>query len=390
MSVTYPQGFLASGTAAGIKDSGNPDMAVVAVSGPAPGVAAATFTTNLSAAAPVVVSRGNLARSKHRVSAVLLTSGNANAATGATGHAHALASVAALGVELGVPPEQVLVCSTGLIGIPFPIDKVLAKIPEAAKELQGDQAAGVRAAEAIMTTDTFAKVATHEIEGVRFGGIAKGAAMIAPNMATMLAVVTTDAVVSQEALAAALSRAVEMSFNRITIDGCTSTNDTVIAIASAASGINLGDEELAEGIIAICSSLASQIVFDAEGATKLIKVRCWGATSESDALAVARKIAESSLVKCSFFGMDPYWGRVLSEVGSAGVGVAMEEVSVAYGPITVYAKSEELQVDREALAEIMAAREVTLGVSVGAGPFEATVLTADLTPAYIAENMRTS
>ena len=390
MSVTFPRGFLASGTAAGIKASGNPDMAIVAIDGTEPGVAAATFTTNLSAAAPVVVSRANLAQSGNLASAVLLTSGNANAATGASGEAKARASVACLATELKVPYEHVLVCSTGLIGIPLPIDKVLAQIPGAVGELDGDEEAGLDAAKALMTTDTFAKIAKYEIDGARFGGIAKGAAMISPNMATMLAVITTDAIVSQGVLAHALSRAVERSFNRITIDGCTSTNDTVIAISSSASGVALSDAALYEGISAICSSLASQIVFDAEGATKLIKVRATGAQSEADALAVARKIAQSSLVKCSFFGMDPYWGRVISEVGSSGVAVAMEEVSVSYGDLMVYSKTEELEVNRDLLAQIMAAREIELGVSLGSGDFEATIITADLTPAYIAENMRTS
>ncbi|MDA8116194.1 MAG: bifunctional glutamate N-acetyltransferase/amino-acid acetyltransferase ArgJ [Actinomycetota bacterium] len=390
MSVTYPLGFVASGVASGIKPARRKDMALVATSDWHAGAAAATFTQNLAAAAPVVVSRQNLAASGGRVAAVLLTSGNANAATGAEGEVGARRAVEALASVAGVHPDQVLICSTGLIGIPWPVEKALEGIPRAHGELAGGEESGLAAAEAMMTTDTFAKTAVHEVGSVRFGGIAKGAAMIAPNMATMLAVVTTDAKATPEQLARVLGEAVEMSFNRITIDGCTSTNDTVVIIASGASRQELSDEELSRGVRAVCDSLASQIVFDAEGSTKLIRVTCKGAETEDDALAVARKVAESSLVKCSFFGKDPYWGRVVSEVGTARVDVDMTQVSVAYGGITVYAHLEELDHDREAVGRAMEAREIDLEVAIGDGAASATILTADLTPAYIAENMRTS
>ncbi len=390
MSVTYPLGFVASGVASGIKPSRRKDMALVATSDWRPASAAATFTQNLAAAAPVVVSRRNLTASRGHVAAVLLTSGNANAATGAEGEAGAQRAVEALASVAGVRPEEVLICSTGLIGIPWPVEKALEGIPRAHGELAGGEQAGLGAAEAIMTTDTFAKTAVYEIGGVRFGGIAKGAAMIAPNMATMLAVVTTDAKASPDQLARSLGRAVDMSFNRITIDGCTSTNDTVVLMSSGASRKELSEEELAKGVRAVCDSLAAQIVFDAEGSTKLIRVTCNGAATEDDALAVARKVAESSLVKCSFFGKDPYWGRVVSEVGTAGVDLDIAKVSVSYGGVTVYSRLEELDFDREAVGGVMEAREIDLVVDLGEGEASATIITADLTPAYIAENMRTS
>ena len=390
MSVTYPSGFVASGVASGIKPSRHKDMALVATSDWHAAAAAAAFTQNLAAAAPVVVSRQNMAASAGQVAAVLLTSGNANAATGVEGEAAAKRAVEALAAVAGVHPSRILICSTGLIGIPWPVEKALEGIPRAHGELAGGEEAGLSAAEAIMTTDTFAKTAVNEVGSVRFGGIAKGAAMIAPNMATMLAVVTTDAKATSEQLARVLGHAVERSFNRITIDGCTSTNDTVVIMASGASRQELSDEELISGVLAVCESLASQIVFDAEGSTKLIRVTCTGAETEDDALAVARKVAESSLVKCSFFGKDPYWGRVISEVGTAGVDLDMTQVSVAYGGITVYANLEEVGYDREALGRVMEEREIDLEVAVGDGAASATVITADLTPAYIAENMRTS
>ena len=390
MSVTYPSGFVASGVASGIKPSRHKDMALVATSDWHAAAAAATFTQNLAAAAPVVVSRQNLTASAGQVAAVLLTSGNANAATGVEGEAAAKHAVEALAAVAGVHPSQILICSTGLIGIPWPVEKALEGIPRAHGELAGGEEAGLSAAEAIMTTDTFAKTAVNEVGSVRFGGIAKGAAMIAPNMATMLAVVTTDAKATSEQLARVLGHAVEMSFNRITIDGCTSTNDTVVIMASGASRQELSDEELTAGVLAVCDSLASQIVFDAEGSTKLIRVTCTGAETEDDALAIARKVAESSLVKCSFFGKDPYWGRVISEVGTAGVDLDMTQVSVAYGGITVYANLVEMGYDREAVGRVMEGREIDLEVTVGDGAASATVITADLTPAYIAENMRTS
>ncbi len=390
MSVTFPLGFRASGVASGIKESGALDLAVVASETARLYSAAGTFTKNLAAAAPVLLSKLHLESTAGYVSAILLSSGNANAATGKKGDADALSSASTLAGFLGAKPTEVLVASTGLIGIPLPIQRLIGGIPNVVESLGSDQENGLIAAKALMTTDTFPKVATFEIRGVRFGGIAKGAAMISPNMATMLAVVTTDSIASPETLSTVLGKAVDESFNRITIDGCTSTNDSVFVMASGKSGIELSVDELQLGITMICKDLAGQIVFDAEGATKVIFVDVTGAKNEADALRVARKIAESSLVKCSFFGKDPYWGRVLSEVGSSGVDLDISKVSIAYGDEVVYQNLEELAFDKGYVENVMQDHEIHLVVDLGAGTSDATIITADLTPAYIAENMRTS
>lgn len=390
MSVTYPKGFQASGTACGIKTNGNLDLAIIASSTGESYPSAATFTQNLAAAASVRLSRSHLDTSLGYTAAVLLSSGNANAATGTKGDADALASANLLAGELGVEVEQILVASTGLIGIPMPIDRLLSGIPLGVKSLGDRDDHGLVAAKALMTTDTFAKVASFEHKGVRFGGIAKGAAMISPNMATMLAVITTDAQADAKSLSDALSQAVDQSFNRITIDGCTSTNDSVFVLASGQSEIDLGQSDLFLGISAICNDLAKQIVFDAEGATKVIFIEVSGAKTVDDAVTIGRKIANSPLVKCSFFGQDPYWGRVLSEVGSAGVALDITRVSISYGDTVVYKDTQECKFDSEHLTKLMSNREIHLGVDVGCGNATATITTADLTPAYIAENMRTS
>ncbi len=256
MSVTFPKGFRASGSAVGIKDGGRLDAALIVTEDSEPAVAAATFTTNLAAASPVRLSRRNLESSGGRAVGVLMTSGNANAANGKRGDADASASLKALSDELKVDPQLLLVASTGLIGIPMPIDRLLSGIPTCVASLGGGSESSYDAAKAIMTTDTYAKTAEFEIDGVRFGSVAKGAAMIAPNMATMLALITTDALVTSEVLGEALGRAVDKTFNRITIDGCTSTNDTVFALASGKSGKTLEISQLQMALDVVCSSLA--------------------------------------------------------------------------------------------------------------------------------------
>ncbi|CAG4930954.1 MULTISPECIES: bifunctional glutamate N-acetyltransferase/amino-acid acetyltransferase ArgJ [Acidithrix] len=390
MSVTFPGGFRASGVSAGIKESNKADMALVVSEDCRPYVSAGTFTTNLSAAAPVKLSKANLALSKGEMVGVLLTSGNANAATGKRGDEAAKRSLERLGELLGVDPTSLMVASTGLIGIQMPVEKLIGGLEGAVDSLGATLQDGTLAAEAMMTTDTFAKTSTYEINGVKFGGIAKGAAMIAPNMATMLAMVTTDAQVNRDDLAEGLFRAVDATFNRITIDGCTSTNDSVFVMASGKSGRSLSAGELYQGLYSICYDLARQIVFDAEGATKLIEVAVTKAASVDDALAVARKIAESSLVKCSFFGEDPYWGRIISEVGTAGVDLDIDRVTIRYGGIMLYSDGEEILVDPSTTAAVMALREIHLEVDLSCGIESASIITADLSPAYIAENMRTS
>jgi glutamate N-acetyltransferase/amino-acid N-acetyltransferase len=388
MSVTAAKGFAASGAVAGIKASGAADLSlVVALNGAVP--AAATFTTNKAAAAPVQVSRANIAASNGRVGAVILNSGCANAATGPDGLAAARATTGHVAKALRLADNEVLVCSTGLIGIPLPADKILAAVPGLVASLGESEADGLAAAEAILTTDTHAKQVVVTSGDVTVGGMVKGAGMIAPNMATMLAVLTTDAKVSSEDLARALRAAVEVSFNELTVDGCTSTNDTVIAMASGLSS-ELDHDELVRVLTLACQDLAMQLADDAEGTTRVCKVHVRGARSYEDARRAGRRVAESLLVKTSFFGADPYWGRVLSELGSSGADFDLEKVTIAYGESVVFANGGEVPHDREAAASYMSAKLFELHCDLGLGSEQATILTTDLGHGYIDENMRTS
>lgn len=390
MSVTAPGGFVAAGVHCGVKaDPAALDLALVATDDGRAVTAAAVFTTNKAPAAPVEVSRAHLAATGGRAAAVILNSGNANAATGSTGRNHAEHTCALVAEALGCAPEEVLVCSTGLIGIPLDIDAVASGVAPLAQARSADPAAGVAAATAILTTDTVAKQVVVNRPGFTIGGMAKGAAMLAPNMATMLAVLTTDAAVGSADLAAALGVAVGHSFNELTVDGATSTNDTVMVLSggrgSAPSGTVFRDA-LAEA----CASLAAQMADDAEGATKVVTVQVVGAATDDDAARAARKVAESQLVKCSLYGADPYWGRIISELGSAGVTFDPDLVSVAYGGITVCAGGVAAGHDGAALASHMAGRQVEIVADLGLGAGHASLLTNDLTPGYIDENMRTS
>lgn len=387
MSVTAPAGFVASGVAAGIKASGAPDLALVATADAQPVVAAATFTSNKLAAAPVVVSRRHLAATGGRAAAVLLNSGNANAANGATGVEHAERMAAATAEALGCAREHVLVCSTGLIGIPFPIEVVEAGVPvvAAARTPEG----GPDAARAIMTTDTVAKETLVVRPGFTVGGMAKGAAMLAPDMATMLAVLTTDASVDGASLQQALQAGVDASFNRVVSDGCTSTNDTVILLASGLAGpVVAGD--LAAAVEEACFSLAAQMVGDAEGATKVVRVEVVGAASAEDADRGARAIARSQLTKCSWYGEDPYWGRIGSDLGSAGIAFDPDAFSIAYGGTVVASRGINIAHDAEVVAAHLAGRHLRITADLGLGDGSAFVLTNDLTHAYIDENRGTS
>lgn len=387
MSVTSPAGFVAAGLHCGIKPSGRPDLSFVGTADGRPVSVAATFTQNKMTAQPVQVSQAHLRATGNRAAAVILNSGNANAANGATGMDHAERMCAATAAALGCRPEEVLVCSTGLIGIPFPIDVVEAGIPRVVAARRAD--GGTEAAEAIMTTDTVRKEIHIAQPGFSVGGMAKGAAMLAPNMATMLAVLTTDAAVEPDVLQQILRAGVERSFNRMSVDGCTSTNDTVILMASGAAGpVDPGD--LAKVVEVACFSLANQMVGDAEGATKVVTVSVTGAVSDADALAGARKVADSQLCKCSWYGCDPYWGRIASELGSAGIAFEQSKVSVAYGDILVAQGGVEVAHDAAALKEYMAGREIIINAHLGLGGGGAWLLTNDLTHAYIDENMGTS
>jgi glutamate N-acetyltransferase/amino-acid N-acetyltransferase len=375
--------------ACGIKDSGQPDLALVATAEGRAVTAAAVFTTNRACAAPVQVSRRHLAGTGGRAAAVVLNSGNANAATGVPGLEAAAASCAGVAAALGCDAAEVLVCSTGLIGIPMDAAPIVGASARLVAGTTADAAGGERAARAIMTTDTRSKQTSIDGGGFTVGGMAKGAAMLAPDMATMLAVLTTDAEVDEPGLRAALGAAVDRSFNSLSVDGCTSTNDTVIVLAGGSAGPVPADA-LAAALAAGCLDLASQMAMDAEGATKLVRVTVTGAASEAEARAAARKVAQSQLCKCSWYGQDPYWGRVASELGSAGVAYDHDRLAVAYGGVTVARGGVSVAHGADAIAGVMASREIDLTADLGLGGGRWTILTNDLTHGYVDENMGTS
>ncbi len=303
MSVTKAKGFSASGMSCGIKESGDPDLSiVVATDGPV--AAAGVFTTNLATAAPVQLSRRHLAATSGYARGVILNSGCANAATGAPGLAAAEATCAAVAKRLGAKSEEILVCSTGLIGIDLPVNKILTHVDELVSSMGSEEADGLRAAEAILTTDTHAKQVVVQGDGFVVGGMAKGAGMIAPNMATMLVVLTTDAKVEPELLRQALVHGVADSFNELIVDGCTSTNDTVILLASGEAG-EVDREEFEDAVARACTDLALQLADDAEGTTRVALITVRGAKSIADAKLAGRRVALSLLVKTSLFGVIP-------------------------------------------------------------------------------------
>jgi glutamate N-acetyltransferase/amino-acid N-acetyltransferase len=388
VSVTAARGFVASGIACGIKPDGVPDLALVATDDGRPVSAAAVFTRNGAAAAPVVVSRRHLDATGGRAAAVVLNSGNANAATGESGIADARRTCELVADALGCASEEVLVCSTGLIGIPLPFSPVEAGI-DLLVAARSDGEGGALAARAIMTTDTRAKQTVQRAGPVTVGGMAKGAAMLAPDMATMLAVLTTDADVTAAQLREQLGAAAEQSFNTLSVDGCTSTNDTVIVLAGGQAG-RPDPETFGAALTSACVDLARQMAGDAEGATKVVTVRVTGAVDDGDAARAARKVAESQLVKCSLYGEDPYWGRIVSELGTSGATFELDRVSVSYGGITVARGGVACTHDGAGVRAHMAGRLLEVHADLGLGGGCATVLTNDLSHAYIDENMRTS
>jgi len=389
VSVTVPEGFAAAGGAAGIKAGAALDVAVVVTADGNAVPAAGVFTANLAAAAPVQVSRAHLAATGGHAAGVILTSGNANAATGEAGRLAARQLCADVAAGVGATEQQILVCQTGLIGIPFPIGLVSPEIAPIVAARSSDDGAGEAAALAIMTTDTVPKQTVVRGEDFVVGGMAKGAAMLAPNMATMLAVCTTDAAVDAATLHKALGEAVARSFNAISVDGCTSTNDTVLVLASGRAGAP-SPGALTEALTEACDDLARQMVADAEGATKVAHVCVRGAESDAAAHQAARKVAESMLVQCSLFGADPYWGRVVSELGSAGTPFDIDRVSVAYGGVVVCAAGVAAAHDEAAVAAHMAGRHVQIDCDLGLGSGRAVVLGTDLSYGYIDENRTTS
>lgn len=398
MSVTAAAGFEAGGLASGIKASGAADLAMVATDDRRPVPAAGVFTSNLVAAAPVLVSREHL--EDGRASAVVLNSGNANAATGAAGRADARRMCDLTAEALGCASADVLVCQTGLIGIPMPMAPVEVGIPELGAALAGDAARAAAAADAILTTDTVRKETRRPLDlagsSAVIGGMAKGAAMLSPAMATMLAVLTTDAAIEPDALRVAVADAVDRSFNALSVDGCCSTNDTVLVLASGRAGtaqIAAGTPAAAQFASVLgdaCRDLARQMAADAEGATKLVRLEVRGAGSVRDARVAARGVANSQLVQCSLYGNDPYWGRVLSELGASGARFDPERVSIAYQGVEVCRDGVAAPHDRDALAASMARREIEIVCDLRAGDAEAEILFTDLTHAYVDENMGTS
>ena len=389
MSVNAPRGFVAVGGYAGIKAAKAHDVAVVATADGKAVPAAGVFTSNLAAAAPVQVSRAHLAATAGKAAGVILTSGNANAATGVPGREAAERLCTAVAGDIGATAEEILICQTGLIGIPFPIDHVIPEIEPIVMARTERAESAAQAARAIMTTDTVPKEVVVEGEGFTVGGMAKGAAMLAPNMATMLALCTTDAVVDPAVLQAALREAVAASFNTITVDGCTSTNDTVLVLANGL-GARPSPSALTSALYEACRSLAEQMVDDAEGATKVAHVHVRGAVSDEAAHIAARKVADSMLVQCSLFGEDPYWGRIISELGSAGTPFDIDRVLLAYGTTVVCAGGVGVPHDAAAVAAHMAGRHIVLECDLGLGSGESVVLGTDLGYGYIDENRTTS
>lgn len=378
MSVTSPQGFRAAGVTAGLKASGRPDVALVVNDGP-DHHAAAVFTSNRVEAAPVTWSRQVVADGQ--VAAVVLNSGGANACTGFPGFQDTHATAEHVAGLLEVSAGDVVVCSTGLIGERLPMDLLLPGVDGAAAALATD--GGPDAATAIMTTDTVAKLATARRDGWSVGGMAKGAGMLAPALATMLVVVTTDAVVDPAALDGVLRDATAETFDRVDSDGCMSTNDTVVLLASGASGVEVGADALRDAVTEVCASLARQLVADAEGAHHDIAVEVVNAASLDDALEVARSVARNNLFKCAVFGNDPNWGRVLAAVGTTAASFDPATLDVSMNGVQV-CRAGGVGEDRTLVD--LTAREVRVVVDLHAGDTTATVWTNDLTHDYVHEN----
>jgi glutamate N-acetyltransferase / amino-acid N-acetyltransferase len=389
MSITTPAGFVASGHAAGIKASGALDLALLATDDGVPVPTAATFTTNLAAAAPVQVSRAHLEAAQGRAAAVVVNSGNANAATGAPGRDDAQRMCHLVAEGLDVPDGQVLVCSTGLIGIPLPMQPIEAGIPSLVAARAGSAEAAERAATGILTTDSGRKEALVEGKTFTVAGMAKGAGMLAPDMATMLAFLTTDAAIEPGALADLLRIAVRDSFNSFTVDGCTSTNDTVILMASGRAGV-ADPNVVVDAVTEACSTLAGHMLADAEGATKIMQVRVTGARSDGEAHQAARKVADSLLVKCSLNGADPYWGRIASDLGSAGVDFDMDRLTIAYGGIAVCREGVAVDHDTAGVADHLNGSLIDIHCQLGLADGDGVVMGVDLGYGYIDENRTTS
>ncbi len=384
--VTAPSGYRAAGIQTGVKESGAKDLALVYSTRPAS--AAAVYTTNKVQGAPIAIDREHLADGKAR--AVILNSGNANVCNGHVGLDHARRMCARTASELGLQTEEVLVCSTGLIGVPLPIAQIEAGIPRLVAALSEE--GGGDAAEAILTTDTVPKSCAVEVEleagRAVVGAMAKGAAMIAPNMATMLSVVTTDATVPSGPLQELLSQAIQRTFNCITVDGDMSTSDTVILMANGAAE-ELSERDCAglyEGIECVCRQMAQAIARDAEGSSKLITIAVRGAATQAEARQVGIAVANSSLVKTAAFGNDPNWGRILCAMGYAGVDFDPARVRVALCGTDIYGNGAGLAYDASKLSAAMQAEEMAIDIDLAMGSAAAEIFTCDLTYEYVRLN----
>ena len=386
MSVTAAEGFVAAGCHAGIKRR-RYDMALLATVDGKPVPCAAVFTQNKFAAPPVELDRQRLAQNHGRAAAVIVNSGNANAGTGAAGLADADAMTAAAADALGIDKDDVLVCSTGIIGTKLPMEAILSATPKLARKLSRDGAAD--AAKGILTTDHKPKEAVIRGSTFTLGGMAKGCGMIAPNMATMLAFLTTDAQVSAEEMTAILREASDRTFNTLNVDGATSTNDTAMLLASGRRG-RPDMREFADAVHNLCEDLTYKMARDAEGMTKMALLRVTGAASDAEARAAAKSIAENNLVKCSWYGGDPYWGRLLAAAGSSGVAFETEKSEVSYGGVAVARAGAPLAHDEAAVAAHMKKEQIDVEVALGLGTGSAQVIGIDLGPGYIKENSKTS
>ena len=390
--VTAPEGFSAAGIACGIKTKGGKDLALLHSEQAAQW--SAVLTTSQAPAAPVLLT-GSLLRRRLPLHAVLVNSGNANSATGDAGTKAARTVVSEVADRCGLPSSAVVMASTGIIGVQLPLGKILRSLPRLVRSLS--DSGGKNAAEAIMTTDSVTKEAALELKlaggkKIRIGGMAKGSGMIDPRMATMLAFLTTDASISRAALGRLLRRAVDRSFNRITVDGDRSTNDTVLAMANGASGVSVTagspvGELFAEGIMEVCRRLAVMIVRDGEGATKFVEVRVAGARSKADALKAARAVANSALVKTAWFGRDLNWGRILAALGYSGAHIDPDKVSISVnGKAAVIGGAAVAREEFSAAQREMNRRDLLFTIGLGLGRGEESVMTCDLSLEYVREN----
>ena len=386
MSVTAAEGFVAAGCHAGIKKR-RFDMALLATEDRRPAACAAVFTQNKFAAPPIELGRKLLIANGGRATAVIVNSGNANAGTGVSGYKDAQLMGAATGDALGIDASQVMVCSTGIIGTPLPMEPILHATPKLAKKLSLE--GGHDAARGILTTDHKPKEVLIKGSTFTIGGMAKGCGMIAPNMATMLAFLTTDADVPTELMQNILRRASDATFNTLNVDGATSTNDTAMVLASGRRG-KADHEEFGNALLAACEDLTMQMARDAEGMTRIARLIVTGAANDNEAKAAAKNIVENNLVKCSWYGGDPYWGRLMAAAGSAGVDLNVEKSRVAYGGVVVAAGGVNVDHDGQSLAEHMMSDEVSIEVHLGAGHASAKMIGIDLGPGYIKENSKTS